>query len=159
ACASRRSRCRLIELPQLSGQSRHLARAGVLVDHALGDGPHQLRLGLHEGALSGGRIARGDGLVKTAQVGADARAARLVDFGAAGDLADRLLGAGRVGHVSALQNGSAPEGASGRGKLEARIYGTVGRGSTPATPPGRENYSSPRNERQAGRPVTRSAKA
>ena len=85
-------------LLQLGGQAGDLARAGVLVDHTLGDGAHQLGLGLDEGGLRGARVAPGDRFLELAQEGADARAARLVDFGPGGDLADRLLGAGVVGH-------------------------------------------------------------
>jgi hypothetical protein len=64
------------------------------VNDALGDRAHQLGLRLDEGRLGGRGVTRSDRFFELAQEGAHARAARLVDFGAAGDLADRLLGAG-----------------------------------------------------------------
>ena len=71
----------------------------------LGHGAHQLRLRLDEGGGRLGHVAAGHALIKLAQEGADARAARLVDLGAASDLADRLLGAGIIGHGSRASNG------------------------------------------------------
>ena len=55
-------------------------------------------------------VAAGQGFLELAQEGAHARAASLVDFGAAGDLADRLLGAGRVGHCRTLDSVRARRG-------------------------------------------------
>ena len=107
-------------LLQLCGETTHLARTRVLVNHALGDGAHQLGLGLDEGGLRRTGVAARDGLLEFAQEGADARAARLVHFGAGSDLADRFLGAGIVGHQSNLTNGNAAEHGPRRGNLEER---------------------------------------
>src|SRR5690606_27937347 len=73
-----------------------------------------------EGGLGGARVAAGDGFLELAQEGADPRAARLVHFGAGRDLADRLLGAGVVGHQSNLTNGNAAEPGPRRGKSQER---------------------------------------
>jgi hypothetical protein len=56
-------------LLQLGGQTADLARARVLVNHALGDGAHQLGLGLDEGGLRGGRVAAWPGPGTLAVVG------------------------------------------------------------------------------------------
>jgi hypothetical protein len=50
------------------------------VQHTLRDAAHQLGLGGAERGRGGGLIARCDGFLDAAQVGADARTARLVDW-------------------------------------------------------------------------------
>src|SRR3989344_9397082 len=125
-------------LLELSGQARDLPRAGVLVHHALADGAHQLGLSLYEGVLGGAGVARGHSLFELAQEGAHARTTGGVDFGAAGDLADRLLGAGRVGHSELLSKRVAPAGWPAGGIGGAGILKKAGRGkgASGAPPPG-----------------------
>ena len=55
-------------------------------------------INLRSQLLIGAGVARSQGFVELAQIGANARTASLVHFGAASDLADRLLGAGVVSH-------------------------------------------------------------
>src|SRR5882762_9563017 len=117
------SGCR--HFPQGRGQARDFPGTGVLVHHALGDGAHQLGLGLHEGVLGGRSVAGGQRLVELAQEGAHARAAGGVDFGSAGDLADRLLGAGRIGHSLELFKRTRPASRGG----ENRRRGYTGGGA------------------------------
>src|ERR1019366_3877054 len=103
-------------------QSRHFARAGVLVHDALADRPHQFRLSFDEGLAGGDSVAAGDGFLELAQIGPHARAARLVDFGSARDLADRFLRAGRIGHtVWSLDGGTAEPGSPSGNFRSARI--------------------------------------
>ena len=82
---------------ELGSQAADLARARVLVNHALGDSAHQLGLSRDECVLGGAGVASDDGFLEFTQDGPNARAARLVHFGAGGDLTDRLAGAGVVG--------------------------------------------------------------
>src|ERR1700677_182463 len=87
-----------LQLAQLCGQSRHFARASVLVDNALAHGAHQLRLSVRERRFRRPQIADGEGFLELADVGANARPARLVHLGTTSDFADRFLGAGIVRH-------------------------------------------------------------
>jgi len=60
---------------------------------------HQLRLRIRHRLQRGIAVAILDGLFDRSYRAAHLGAARLVDNGAAGDLARRLLGGGSIGHV------------------------------------------------------------
>src|ERR1019366_5824765 len=88
------------ELCDLMREPRDLPARIVLVnDIALGC-LHQLRLGARHRFQRGIAVAALDRLFDDADRAAHLGAARLVDDGAAGNLACRLLGGSRIGHVS-----------------------------------------------------------
>ena len=94
------------ELRDLMGQTRYLPARIVLVNDVALGGLHQLGLGALHGVQRCGAVALCDGVFNDANRSAHLGAARLVDDGAAGNLARRLLGRSGVGHVlSVLQTG------------------------------------------------------
>jgi len=87
------------ELGDLVGQARNLPARIVLVNDIALRSLHQLRLGLLHGSKRCVAVAGLDccldGTDRAAQLGP----ARLVDLGAASNLAGRLLGGSRIGHL------------------------------------------------------------
>src|SRR5690606_28623593 len=81
-------------------ESAHLARHGVLVEHAAGNAARQFGLGAPERCLGRVLVAAGDGYFHFLHEAADAAHAGTVDFGALIVAADALLGLRRIGHVS-----------------------------------------------------------
>jgi hypothetical protein len=92
----------LAELADLLGQAGNLAARRPLVNDAALGGAHQLRLGGLEGGQRLLLVAAGDRVLDAAQVAAHARAPRLVDLGAARDLAARLLGGFGISHQGSV---------------------------------------------------------
>src|SRR3954467_8112893 len=90
----------LRELRDLVAEARDFAAGQVLVNDVALRRLHQGRLGELHRFLRRGGVARLDGVLDGAERRTHLRAARLVDDGAARDLAGRLLGGGRIGHLS-----------------------------------------------------------
>lgn len=85
------------------GQAGDVARAGLGVEDALGDGATDMGLGLPHGRLCHLGVSRGDGLAGPADEGADGAAHVPVARGTALGLSNPLLG-GSVSCHCALQN-------------------------------------------------------
>src|SRR6185312_3694303 len=96
----------LAELADLVGKTRDLAARRPLVDDAALGGAHQLRLGRLEGAQRLLLVAARNRLFDRPEVGTHARTPRLVDLGAARDLAARLLGGFGIGHKGSVVCGA-----------------------------------------------------
>lgn len=88
----------LRELGDLRGEPRDFAAGVVLVDDVALRGTHQSGLGIRHRLQGSGAVAGLDGFLDGADGTAHLGAARLVDGGAAGDLARRFLGGSGVGH-------------------------------------------------------------
>ena len=86
------------ELRDRARQARHLPARIVLVNDVALRRTHQLGLGAGHGLQRRGAVAALDRFLDIADGAAHLGAARLVDHGAAGDLARRFLGGSRVGH-------------------------------------------------------------
>src|SRR5579883_928875 len=97
-----RDRALASELGDLVRQARHLAARVALVNDAVLGGAHQLRLGCLESGQSLLLVAARDRILDATHVAAHARAAPLVHFGAARDLAGRLLGGLGIGHLDSV---------------------------------------------------------
>src|SRR5262245_20691635 len=76
------------------------------VHHALLRRPHDDRLRFLQGRKRGLTVAAGDRLFDLAQIGAHPRSARLVDVGAARDLARGLLGGFGIRHLVSTAPGT-----------------------------------------------------
>jgi hypothetical protein len=88
----------LAELRNRARQARHLPARVVLVNDVALRRTHQLGLGAGHRLQRRVAVAALDRFLDVADGAAHLGAARLVDHGAAGDLAGRLLGGSRVGH-------------------------------------------------------------
>jgi len=82
----------LREFGDCVGQPGDLAARSILMDHVLLRGSHQLRLRFLQRCDGGGAVALLDRFLDAAHRTAHTGAARLVDGGAASDLAGRLAG-------------------------------------------------------------------
>src|SRR3569623_637938 len=96
------------ELGDTKRQPRDLAARIVLVNDILLAGPHQLRLCALHRLDRGVTIALRDRFLDDPDRAAHHGPSRLVDGGAAGNLACRLLGGGRIGHGLDVSFGSVP---------------------------------------------------
>ena len=86
------------ELRDLMREARHFAARIVLMDDVALCCAHQLRLGARHRLQCRGAVAALDGLLDGTDGVENLGAGRLVDYGAAGDLARRFLGGSRIGH-------------------------------------------------------------
>ena len=89
----------LRELCNLTPESRNLSACIVLVNDLALRGPHELRFSARHRLQRRVTIAALDRLLDGSHRTAHRRAARLVDDGAAGNLARRLFGGSGIGHV------------------------------------------------------------
>src|SRR6202030_3147375 len=87
------------ELGDLMREARDFAARIVLMNDVALRRLHQFRFRAGHRLERRGTVAACDGFLDEADGTAHLGAARLVDDGAAGNLARRLLGGGRIGHV------------------------------------------------------------
>jgi hypothetical protein len=80
------------ELRNAMRQPGDFAAGGIAMNDALLPSPDHGRFGFDHGGQGGGAIAARNRLLDLAQCGADPRPSRLIDGGAARDLASGLLG-------------------------------------------------------------------
>ena len=80
------------------GKTRHFARRRVFVIDAFGHAAHQLGLCQPQSRSSGVLVTRGDCLLDSAKMCANARTARLVDFKTTSVLTSAFFRLGRISH-------------------------------------------------------------